>query len=111
MQKEQRQKRHSKIRAKIFGTSQRPRLFVFRSNQHTYASLIDDTSGTTLAAVSDKAFKGIPKTEAASNVGKTLATKATELGVKEVVFDRGGYLYHGRVKAVAEGARMGGLKF
>lgn len=103
------------IRAKISGTSGKPRLSVFRSNSEIYAQLIDDVSGSTLASASSKdksivAQKG-NKTEKSKLVGSALAAKANELGLKEVVFDRGGYLYHGRVKAVADGAREGGLKF
>ena len=91
------------IRKKINGTSAKPRLSVFRSNTEIYAQLIDDVSGQTLAAASSK--------EKSKLVGSAIAAKATELGLTEVVFDRGGYLYHGRVKAVADGAREGGLKF
>lgn len=103
------------IRRKVNGTAQKPRLSVFRSNTAIYAQLIDDTRGQTLAAASSrdkdlKAQKGT-KTELSKLVGQAIARKAAELGVKEVVFDRGGYLYHGRVKAVADGAREGGLKF
>ena len=103
------------IRQKISGTSAKPRLSVFRSNTDIYAQLIDDVNGSTLAAASSKdksivAQKGT-KSEKSKLVGSAIAAKATELGLKEVIFDRGGYLYHGRVKAVAEGAREGGLKF
>src|SRR6188768_4057334 len=95
------------IRKKINGTSAKPRLSVFRSNTEIYAQLIDDVSGQTLAAASSK----VNKSEKSKLVGSAIAAKATELGLTEVVFDRGGYLYHGRVKAVADGAREGGLKF
>ena len=103
------------IRQKINGTAAKPRLSVFRSNTEIYAQLIDDVNGNTLAAASSKdksivAQKG-NKSEKGKLVGSAIAAKATELGLKEVVFDRGGYLYHGRVKAVADGAREGGLKF
>ena len=103
------------IRKKINGTAAKPRLSVFRSNTEIYAQLIDDVSGQTLAAASSKeknivAQKGT-KSEKSKLVGSAIAAKATELGLTEVVFDRGGYLYHGRVKAVADGAREGGLKF
>jgi len=103
------------IRKKINGTSSVPRLSVFRSNSEIYAQLIDDVNGNTLAAASSKdksivAQKGT-KSEISKLVGSAIAAKATELGLQQVVFDRGGYLYHGRVKAVAEGAREGGLKF
>ena len=103
------------IRKKISGTAAKPRLSVFRSNTEIYVQLIDDINGSTLAAASTKdksilAQKGT-KSEKSKLVGSAIAAKATELGLKEVVFDRGGYLYHGRVKAVADGAREGGLKF
>ena len=103
------------IRQKINGTAGKPRLSIFRSNTDIYAQLIDDVNGNTLAAASSKdksivAQKG-NKSEKSKLVGSAIAAKATELGLKEVVFDRGGYLYHGRVKAVADGAREGGLKF
>ena len=102
------------IRRKISGVTERPRLSVFRSNTEIYVQLIDDTKGQTLASASTKdktiaAQKGT-KIEKSKLVGEAIARKATELGLKEVVFDRGGYLYHGRVKAVADGAREAGLK-
>jgi large subunit ribosomal protein L18 len=103
------------IRKKINGTATKPRLSVFRSNTEIYAQLIDDISGQTLAAASSKeksiAAQKVNKSEKSKLVGSAIAAKATELGLTEVVFDRGGYLYHGRVKAVADGAREGGLKF
>jgi large subunit ribosomal protein L18 len=108
-----RARRHRRIRGKIFGTAARPRLVVFRSNKGISAQLIDDDSGKTLAGASWvglKSFSG-NKTDQATEVGKTLAAAAKEAGVETCVFDRGGYLYHGRVKALAEGAREGGLKF
>ncbi len=101
-----RDKRRTRIRSKIKGTAKRPRLSVFRSNKYIYAQLIDDVRGETLAAAS-----GDVNVATASEVGKTLADKASKLGIKKVVFDRGGYKYHGRVRALAEGARKGGLEF
>lgn len=107
-----RTKIHRRIRSKISGNSARPRLFVFRSNQHIYANLIDDEKRVTLALAKDTEIKeGKTKTEKALLVGELIAKKALEKKINEVVFDRGGYLYHGRVKQVAEGARKGGLKF
>jgi large subunit ribosomal protein L18 len=108
-----RARRHRRIRGKISGSAERPRLVVFRSNKGISAQLIDDDSGKTLAGASWvglKSFSG-NKTEQATEVGKTLAAAANAAGVETCVFDRGGYLYHGRVKALAEGAREGGLKF
>ncbi len=109
-----RKKIRSRIRGKISGTAERPRLSVFRSNKETYVQLIDDVAGVTLVAAStrDKDFtRNGTKSEQGKLVGTTLAQKAAAKGISDVVFDRGGYLYHGRVKAVAEGAREGGLKF
>ncbi|HEU4575925.1 MAG TPA: 50S ribosomal protein L18 [Chitinophagaceae bacterium] len=110
-----RQNIRHRIRRKISGTTQKPRLSVFRSNTDIYVQLIDDTKGLTLASASskDKEIKAqkTTKTEKSKMVGASIARKATELGLKEVVFDRGGYLYHGRVKAVADGAREAGLVF
>ncbi|HOI60046.1 MAG TPA: 50S ribosomal protein L18 [Candidatus Pacearchaeota archaeon] len=103
-------KRHKKIRSRISGTSERPRLFVSRSNTHIYASLINDVEGKTLFTVWDKDLKGT-KTEKAEKVGETVAKEAQAKKVDLIVFDRGGYKYHGRVKALAEAARKGGLKF
>lgn len=103
------------IRKKIFGTAEMPRLSVFRSNTEIYGQIIDDTAGHTLAAAAsiqkDVEVGNINKTEAAKVVGKELAQKAKDAGIQSVVFDRNGYLYHGRVKAFAEGAREGGLNF
>jgi large subunit ribosomal protein L18 len=100
------------IRAKIFGTAQKPRLSVFRSNVYIYAQLIDDLNGVTLASSSSlRMEKSANKVDQAKEVGKQLAEKALTVGIDSVVFDRGGYLFHGRVKALAEGAREGGLKF
>ena len=112
--REARLRRHRRVRGKVRGTAERPRLFVFRSNRGIFAQLIDDDAGKTLAAASwltlAKSFKG-DKTEQAAEVGKQLAAAAKKAGIETVVFDRGGYLYHGRVKALADGAREGGLKF
>jgi len=110
-----RQKLRWRIRTKVKGVASKPRLSVFRSNKDIYAQLIDDATGTTLAACSSRekdiaAHKG-PKLEKSVMVGKVLAQKALALGVEACTFDRGGYLYHGRVKSVADGAREGGLKF
>ncbi len=110
-----RQKLRWRIRTKLHGTAQKPRLSVFRSNNDIYAQLIDDNNGTTLAAASsrqkDIAAAGGNKVAKSTNVGKAIAQKAKALGIEACVFDRGGYLYHGRVKSVADGAREGGLKF
>lgn len=110
-----RQKIRYRIRKKIVGTSSKPRLSVFRSNTDIYAQLIDDNNGATLASASSKqkdiSAQKAPKIDKSKMVGESIAKKATELGIKQVVFDRGGYIYHGRVKAVAEGAREGGLDF
>ena len=106
--------RHKRVRGKISGTAARPRLNVFRSTNHIYAQLIDDVKGVTLAAAStlDKEFDGNGgNKEAAKTVGELIAKRAAEKGISEVVFDRGGYIFHGRVKELAEGAREGGLKF
>ena len=109
-----RARRHKRVRKKISGTAERPRLVVFRSNRGITAQLVDDLEGKTLAAASwqnvKKSFKG-NKTEQAAEVGKLLAENAKKAEIETVVFDRGGYLYHGRVKALAEAAREGGLKF
>lgn len=108
-----RQKRHSRIRPLVKGTDKRPRLAVFRSNVHIYGMLVDDLNRKTLFTVSDKSLnkKGVTKTDKAKEVGKLLAEKAQKEKIKKVTFDRAGYLYHGRVKALAEGAREGGLEF
>lgn len=112
-----RQRKHERVRKRISGTPERPRLNVFRSLKHIYAQIIDDTTGTTLVSAStvDEALKGKLNSgsnkEAAREVGKLLARKALEKGITKVVFDRGGYLYHGRVRELAEGAREGGLEF
>ena|SRR3989304_6146726 len=111
MKKGSRSKKHYKIRKKIVGTSDRPRLAVFRSNQHIYAQIIDDKIGKTLAFESDLKKDKMPKAEMAYEVGKNLAAKARKLKIKKVVFDRGGFLYHGRIESLAKGAREGGLEF
>lgn len=110
---EQRRRRiHNRVRQKVNGTTERPRLSVYRSNKAIYCQVIDDIRGNTLAAANSRE-EGISgsKTDAANAVGKLIAQKAKAAGVSSVVFDRGGYLYHGRVKALAEGAREGGLQF
>lgn len=105
-------RRHRRVRKKISGTAGRPRLAVYRSNRHIYAQVIDDTAGRTLAAASTliEGVGGDDPTERAKSVGKTVAQKAREAGVDQVVFDRGGFRYHGKVKAVADGAREAGLQ-
>ncbi len=112
--KDSRQRVRYAIRKKVSGTSERPRLAIFRSNKEIYAQLIDDTTGKTIVAASSR-DKEIENSDNKSNtavaVGKLIAEKATQAGVSKVVFDRGGYLYHGRVKSLAEGAREAGLKF
>ena len=107
-----RQRRHRRVRKRVMGTPDRPRLAVFRSNRHVYAQVIDDTAGRTLAAASTlKDAEGEDPKARAKAVGVALANKAKEAGVTQVAFDRGGFLYHGRIQAVAEGAREGGLDF
>jgi large subunit ribosomal protein L18 len=114
---ESRIKRQQRVRKKIQGTPERPRLSVFRSAKHIYAQIIDDTTGHTLAACStmEEAFKSLSKPEnkcnAATTIGKLIAGRAKEKGILKVVFDRNGFLYHGRVKAVSDGAREAGLNF
>ena len=112
--KGQRIKRHNRVRGKISGSAERPRLSVFRSENHIYAQIINDVEGKTLAAAStvEKAFEGNGSNiEAAKKIGALIAERALKKGIENVVFDRGGYIYHGRVQALAEGAREGGLKF
>ena len=105
-------KRHLRVRGKISGTAECPRLNVFRSSKHIYAQIIDDEKGVTMVSASSLALKlKGNKTEVARQVGRALAEKALALGIKQVAFDRGPYKYHGRVKALAEGAREGGLEF
>jgi|SRR5579875_3177157 len=110
-----RKKRHARVRAKLSGTSARPRLNVFRSNKHIYAQLIDDTKGVTLVSAStlDKelSLESTSNIEAAQKVGELVAKRAVEKGISSVVFDRGGYLYHGRIQALADAARENGLQF
>jgi len=107
-----RKRRHSRVRSKISGTAERPRLNVFRSNKNIYAQVIDDVEGVTLVSAStlDTAVSG-NKTEQAASVGKLVAERANEKNIKNVVFDRGGYIYHGRVQALADAARENGLEF
>lgn len=113
--RELRQKRHLRVRKKISGTPERPRLCVFRSDKNIYAQIIDDVNAVTLVSASslDKDFDGKAGSnkEAARIVGSVVAKKAIEKGISEVIFDRGGYIYHGRIQALAEGAREAGLKF
>ena len=112
--KAMRLKRHIRVRGKVSGTAERPRLNVLRSNANIYAQIIDDVNGVTLVSANtlEKGFEGATgNAEAAKKVGVTLAERAKAKGIEEVVFDRGGYVYHGRVAALAEGAREGGLKF
>lgn len=113
IKKNKRETRHRRVRAKIVGTSSRPRLSVYRSNKHLFLQLINDKKGQTLASASDKDLKAKKKSKSnmALEAGKLLAKKAMEAGIKSAVFDRGGYQYHGRVQKAAEGAREGGLKF
>ena len=111
---DRRRRIHNRVRRKVQGTAQRPRLAVFRSNKAIYCQLIDDSKGVTLAAASsrDEGFSASgTKSDVAKAVGQAVAQRATDAGINTVVFDRGGYLFHGRVKALAEGAREGGLKF
>ena len=110
----QRIKRHNRVRGKVSGTAERPRLCVFRSENHIYAQVIDDVAGCTLVSAStvEKGFEGNGgNVEAAKKIGLKVAERCLEKGIDTVVFDRGGYIYHGRVQALAEGAREGGLKF
>lgn len=111
--REKRERRKRRVRSKVFGTKKRPRLSVFRSNKYIYGQLIDDEKGETLASFSSKNVKGKKdaKVKTAEAAGEKLAKKAKKKKIKEVVFDRSGYKYHGRVKAFAQGARKGGLKF
>jgi large subunit ribosomal protein L18 len=108
---EKRFRRHLRVRNRVAGTAERPRLVVFRSLKHIYAQLVDDTANRTLATVSDLGVAQGKKGERAAEVGKLIAERAKSAGVTRVVFDRAGYRYHGRIKAVADGARKGGLEF
>lgn len=112
--KNKRQRKHKKILAGMQGTKEKPRLYVFRSNQHIYAQLVDDTNSKILASVSDKNVKikkGVKKTDLSKEVGKIIAKTALDNKIEKVIFDRGGFVYHGRIKSLAEGAREAGLKF
>ena len=106
---QQRKTRHRRIRAKVAGTGERPRLAVFRSNKHLYIQLVNDDTGKTVASVSDTALKNLKGVERARELGKLIGAKAKEQNITKAVFDRAGYRYHGNVKAVAEGARETGL--
>jgi large subunit ribosomal protein L18 len=106
-----RQRIHNRIRAKLSGTAERPRLNVYRSLNHIYAQVIDDQAGQTLVSASTIKLKTGGNVAAAKEIGKAVAEKAVEKGIKKVVFDRGGYLYHGRIKALADAAREAGLEF
>lgn len=108
---EKRHQRHLRVRKKVSGTAERPRLVVYRSIKHIYAQLVDDGAQRTILTVSDQGVGDGKKTEKSAEVGKRLAAKAKDAGITKVVFDRAGYRYHGRVKAVADGAREGGLEF
>lgn len=100
-----------RVRNKVYGTSERPRMSVFRSNKQIYVQIINDDTASTLVSASSLGMAAMPKKEQAAQVGEAVAKKALEAGISQVVFDRNGYLYHGRVKEVADGARKGGLKF
>ena len=108
---ERRKRIHYRIRKVVNGTAERPRMVVFRSNKQIYVQVIDDLSGKTLVAASSLGMEAMPKKEQAAKVGELIAKKAQEAGITTVVFDRNGYLYHGRIKEVADAARNGGLKF
>jgi large subunit ribosomal protein L18 len=110
---QQRLRRRRRVRARVHGSAERPRLSVYRSNRGVFAQLIDDESGRTVAAVNwtESDLRKLPRMEQAKRAGEMLAKRAVDAGVKACVFDRGGYRYHGRVRALAEGAREGGLKF
>ncbi len=107
---EKRARRHLRVRKTVVGTAEKPRLVVFRSLKHIYAQLVDDATQRTILTVSDQKFDG-KKIEKSAEVGRQVASRAKEAGITQVVFDRAGYQYHGRVKAVADGAREGGLEF
>jgi large subunit ribosomal protein L18 len=108
---QKRDRRHIRVRKRVTGTPARPRLVVFRSLKHIYAQLVDDSANRTIATVGDLDILTMKKSEKATEVGKRIAERAKAAGITQVVFDRAGYQYHGRVKAVAEGARKGGLEF
>ena len=111
--KDQRAKRHLRLRQRVIGSVERPRMSICVTNKHMYVQFIDDAAGKTLVSASsvEKGFEGGSNCDAAKKIGQTVAERALKAGIEEVVFDRGGYIYHGRVKALAEGAREGGLKF
>ena len=111
IKKEQRTRRHKRIRAKIFGTEEKPRLSVFKSNKHISAQIIDDVNSKTLISCHSREVKGKNMMEKSTKVGELIASKAGIKKIKEVVFDRGGFIYTGNVQALAEGARKGGLNF
>ncbi|HZW35507.1 MAG: 50S ribosomal protein L18 [Deltaproteobacteria bacterium] len=117
MREEARQKRKARVRTRIFGTEQRPRLSVFRSAKHIYAQLVVDSTGSTILAASTLSpeirgeIEGLKKSDAAKKVGELIGRKAAEHNIRKVVFDRNGFLYHGRIKALADGARESGLEF
>ncbi|MCK5021691.1 MAG: 50S ribosomal protein L18 [Candidatus Pacebacteria bacterium] len=111
IKKENRERRHKRVRAKVFGTSKKPRLCVFKSNKYIYAQIIDDEKGKTLTSSSSLKMKENALLEKAGKIGEDIAKKAEDLKIKEVVFDRGGYIFTGRVKALVEGVKKGGLKF
>src|SRR5687768_6454248 len=108
---EKRYRRHQRVRKAVNGTAERPRLVIFRSLKHIYAQIVDDVQRKTLMTVSDSGIEGGKKTEKSAEVGKQIAAKAKAAGITQVVFDRAGYKYHGRVKAAADGAREGGREF
>ena len=108
---QQRHRRHLRVRKKVAGTPERPRLVIFRSLKHISAQIVDDVAGRTLMTVTSTQLESGKKTEKSTEVGKRIAARAKEAGITKVVFDRAGYKYHGRVKAVADGARQGGLEF
>ena len=111
MKRQLRESKHKRVRKNIFGTAEKPRVAVFKSGQHIYAQIIDDNKSITIVAESDLKIKGGTKTERATKVGETLAQKAVKAKITKIIFDRGGFSYHGRVAAVAEGLRKGGLQF
>ncbi len=111
IKKIKRERRHNRVRAKVFGTDERPRMSVFRSNKYLYVQIINDDLGKTLVSASSKEIKAKVPKEAALELGKAISTKAQKAGIKKVVFDRGGYLFTGKIKSIADGARDGGLIF
>jgi large subunit ribosomal protein L18 len=108
---QQRYRRHLRVRKKVAGTAERPRLVIFRSLKHITAQIVDDTTGRTMMTISSTGIESGKKTDKSTEVGKRIAARAKDAGITKVVFDRAGYKYHGRVKAVADGAREGGLEF